>query len=134
MNNDDDHQGPSAAAAMLPSQARRGSEKRKAGDGANPRRSHDFSQPLKTPRKSLSGHSKEGNNNNGFLFGLEMRFMVYQNMVKPEQRVHQNRIDAERREHEYELRRKELAVQRKENPAQHQLMNVMMMAILNKNN
>ena len=51
MNNDDDHQGPSAAAAMLPSQARRGSEKRKAGDGANPRRSCTFSQPFVTPRK-----------------------------------------------------------------------------------
>ncbi len=60
--------------------------------------------------------------------------MVYQNRAESEQRDCQNRIDAECREHEYELCHKELAVQHKENCAQCQLMNVMMMAILNKNN
>jgi hypothetical protein len=63
-----------------------------------------------------------------------MSYMVYQNRLKSEQRDCQNRIDAERRECEYELCRKELAVQCKENCAQRQLMNVMMMAILHKNN
>jgi hypothetical protein len=63
-----------------------------------------------------------------------MSYMVNQNRVKSEQRDHQKRIDAERREHEYELCCKELAVQCKENCTQCQLMNVMMMAILNKNN
>ncbi len=63
-----------------------------------------------------------------------MSFIVYQNRVESEQRDRQNRIDAEHREHEYELRCEELAVQYEENCAQHQLMNVMMMAILNKNN
>jgi hypothetical protein len=63
-----------------------------------------------------------------------MSYMVYQNRVELEQRDCQNRIDAERREHEYELRCEELAVQCEENHAQHQLMSVMMMAILNKNN
>jgi hypothetical protein len=96
--------------------------------------SRAFSQPLKTPRKSSSGHSKDGNDSNGFLFGQMMSYMAYQNRVKLEQRDRQNRIDAERREHEYELRCKELAVKCKENCAQRQLMNVMMMAILNKNN
>jgi hypothetical protein len=60
--------------------------------------------------------------------------MVYQSRVESEQRDCQNRIDAERREHEYELFCKELAVYCKENCAQRQLMNVMMMAILDKNN
>ncbi len=133
-NDDDDCQGLSAAAAMPSSQACGGSEKRKVGDGANPRRSHAFSQPLKTPRKSSLGHSKDSKDNNGFLFGKMMSYMVYQNRVESEHRDCQNRIDAERREHEYELCCKELAVQRKENHAQRQLINVMMMAILNKNN
>ncbi len=131
-NDDDDHQGPSAAAAMPSSQAHGGSEKQMAGDGANPRRSRAFSQPLKTPRKSSLGHSRDGNNNNGFLFGQIMSYMVYQNRVKLEQRDHQNRIDAERRKLEYELRCKESAVQCEENHAQPQLINVMMVAILNK--
>ncbi len=63
-----------------------------------------------------------------------MSYMVYQNRVELEQSDRQNRIDAERRECEYELCRKKLAVQCKENCAQHQLMNVMMMAIINRNN
>ncbi len=118
---------------MPSSQARRGNEQRKAGDGADPRRSRAFSQPLKTPRKLLSGHSKDSNNNNNFSFGQMMSYMVYQNRVESEQRDCQNRIDAERREHEYELRCKELAVQHMENCAQHQLrMNVMMVAIFTK--
>ncbi len=57
---------------------------------------------------------------------------MYQDRVELEQRDRQNRIDTECREHVYELRREELAVQREENCAQHQLMNVMMMAILTK--
>jgi hypothetical protein len=63
-----------------------------------------------------------------------MSCMVYQNRVKLEQRDRQNRIDAEHRECEYGLRCKELAVQREENRAQRQLMNVMMMAMINRNN
>ncbi len=100
----------------------------------NPIRSRVFSQPLKTPRKSLPGHSKDGNDNDGFSFGQMMSYMMYQNRVESEQRDRQNRIDAERREPEYELHRMELAVQCEENCAQRQLMNIMMMAILNKNN
>ena len=97
---------------MLSNQACGGGEKRKAGEGVNPRRSHTFSQPLKIPRKSLLGHSKDGNANDGFLFGQMMSYMVYQNRVESEQRDCQNRIDAECRECEYELRCKALAVQR----------------------
>jgi hypothetical protein len=60
-----------------------------------------------------------------------MSYMMYQNRVESEQKDRQNKIDAERREHEYELHREELAVQQEKNHAQHQLMNMMMMAIIN---
>ena len=119
---------------MPSSRAHGGGEKRKAGDGANPRGSHAFSQPLKTLRKSSLGHNKDGNKNDSFLLGHMMSYMMYQNRIKSEQRDCQNRIDAVRREHEYELRRDELAVQHEKNCAQRQLMNVIMMSILNKNN
>jgi hypothetical protein len=59
---------------------------------------------------------------------------MYQNRVKSEQRDRQHRIDAECSEREYELCHEELSVQRKENHAERQLMNVMMMAIINRNN
>ncbi len=78
----------------------------------NLRRNRTFSQPLKTPKKSLLGHSKDSNDNDGSSFGQMMSYMVYQNRVESEQRDHQNRIVAECREHEYELHHKELAVQR----------------------
>jgi hypothetical protein len=86
------------------------------------------------PRKSSLDNSEDGNDNDGFSFGQMMSYMVYQNRVKSEQRDHQNRIDTEHREREYELCRKELAVQCKENGAQHQVMNVMMMAMIHRNN
>ncbi len=154
-NDDDDCRGPFDAAAMPSSRALGGSEKQKAGAGANPKRSHAFSQLLKKPKKSSLGNSKDGKYNNSFSFGHMMSYMMYHNRVELEQRdcqnridserreheyelhheelaVQQNRIDSERREHEYELHHEELAVQHKENCAQRQLMNVMMMAILNK--
>jgi hypothetical protein len=59
---------------------------------------------------------------------------MYQNRVELEQRDCQNRIDAEGREREFELHCEELAVQCKENCAQHQPINVMTMAIINRNN
>ncbi len=82
----------------------------------------------------MLGNSKDGNNIDSFSFGHMMSYMMYQNRVKSEQRDCQNRIDAERREREYELCCKVLAVQHKENCAQRQLMNVMMMAVLNRKN
>ncbi len=133
-NDDEERQGPFDAAVMMSNRACRGSEKQKAGDGANPKRSRSFSQPLKTPRKSSSGNSMDGNDNDGFSFGEMMSYMMYQNRVKSEQRDRQNRIDAECREREYELCCEESAVQHEENRAQHQLINAMMMAIINRNN
>jgi hypothetical protein len=87
---------------MPSSRARGGSEKRKAGNGADPKRSRAFSQPLKMPRKSLSSNSEDGNDNDGFSFGHMMSYMMFQIRVESEQKDRQNRIDAERREREYE--------------------------------
>jgi hypothetical protein len=50
-----------------------------------------------------------------------------------EQREHQCKIDAELREHEYQLCCEEMAIVRKEAPVQRQLMNVMMMTLLKNN-
>ncbi len=84
LNDDEERRGPFDAATMPSSQARRGSEKRKTGDGANPKRSHAFSQPLKTPRKSMLGNSEDNIDNDGFLFGKMMSYMMYQNRVVSE--------------------------------------------------
>jgi hypothetical protein len=103
LNDDEDCRCLPAAPAMPSSWACGGSEKRKAGDRANPRRSRAFSQPLKTPRKLLSGNSNDSNDNDSFSFGQMMSYIVYQNRAESEQRDCWNRIDAEHREHEYEL-------------------------------
>ncbi len=58
---------------------------------------------------------------------------MYQNRAKLEQRERQSRIDAEQRDREYQLHREEMAIAREDACAQRQLMNVMMMAMLNKN-
>ncbi len=58
---------------------------------------------------------------------------MYQNRAKLEQRESQSRIDAEQRDCEYQLHREEMAMAREDARAQRQLMNVMMMAMLNKN-
>jgi hypothetical protein len=50
-----------------------------------------------------------------------------------EQREHQHKIGAKLREREYRLPREEMAIAPKDARAQRQLMNVMMMALLNKN-
>ncbi len=64
LNDDEDCRGLFDAAAIPSSRACGGSEKRKAGDGVNLKRSRAFSQTLKMPRKSSPGNSKDGNDNN----------------------------------------------------------------------
>jgi hypothetical protein len=66
--------------------------------------------------------------------------MIHQSQMEWEQREHQNKqrehqhkIDAELREHEYELCGEEMAIGHKETCTQSQLMNVMMMLMLNEN-
>jgi hypothetical protein len=55
------------------------------------------------------------------------------NRAESEQRERQSKIDAEQRDREYQLRREEMAIAREDAHAQKQLMNVMMMAMLNRN-
>ena len=76
-----------------------------------------------------------------------MGMMMMQSRAESEQREHQSRIDAEQRDREYQLRlidaeqrdreyqlrREEMAIAREDARAQRQLMNVMMMAMLNRN-
>jgi hypothetical protein len=62
-----------------------------------------------------------------------MGMMMMQSRAASEQREHQSRIDAEQRDREYQLRREEMAIAREDACAQRQLMNVMMMAMLNRN-
>jgi len=47
--------------------------------------------------------------------------------------MYQNRAESEQREREYQLLREEMAIAREDARAQRQLMNVMMMAMLNRN-
>ena len=58
---------------------------------------------------------------------------MYQSQFELEQRGHQNRINAEQRDREHQLRREDMAIAHEDACAQRQLMNVMMMAILNRN-
>jgi len=62
-----------------------------------------------------------------------MGMMMMQNRHESDQREQQNRIDAEQRDREYQLRREEMAIAREDARAQRQLMNVMLMAMLNRN-
>jgi hypothetical protein len=82
----------------------------------------------------------DNSNDDGFSFGSMMCMMMHQSWMESgqrecqnKQREHQHRIDAELREHKYELCCEEMAIARKEACAQRQLMNVMMMLLLNKN-
>ncbi len=47
--------------------------------------------------------------------------------------MYQNRAESEQREREYQLHREEMAIAREDARAHRQLMNVMMMAMLNRN-
>jgi len=50
--------------------------------------------------------------------------------METEQRERQMKADKEDRDREYQLRREEMAIQREDNRAQRNMMNVMMMAML----
>ena len=55
---------------------------------------------------------------------------MFQNRMETEQREHQMKADKEDRDQEYQLCHEELVIQRKDNSAQRNMMNVMMMAML----
>jgi homoserine acetyltransferase len=82
-----------------------------------------------TPRKSQDNDEEE----NGLSFQNMMSMIMYQNQAESEQRERQSRIDAEQRDWEDQLRREETAIAYEDARTQRQLMNVMMMAMLNKN-
>ena len=54
---------------------------------------------------------------------------MFQNKIDAEQRERQAKTDKEDREREYQLRREELAMQREDNRAQRNMMNIMMMTM-----
>ena len=100
------------------------------GQKSAQKKSRAITQPFKTPRKSRDSDDSE---ENGFSFQNMMSMMMYQNRAESEQRERQSKIDAEQRDREYQLRREEMAIAREDARAQRQLMNVMMMAMLNRN-
>jgi hypothetical protein len=95
--------------------------------------------PFKTQRKKSSCHMDDSGDD-GFLFGSMMCMMMHQSWMESEQRKCKNKqrecqhkIDAELREHEYELCHEEMAIVCDKACTQRQPMNVMMMLLLNKN-
>ncbi len=62
-----------------------------------------------------------------------MHMMMMQGRLDNERREQQNKNKADQREREYQLRRKEMALAREEACEQRQMMNLMFMAMLNKN-
>ncbi len=50
-----------------------------------------------------------------------------------EQRERQSKVEAEQRDREYQLRREEMAIAREDACTQRQVMNMMMIAMLNRN-
>jgi hypothetical protein len=58
---------------------------------------------------------------------------MYQSRAESEQRERQFKIVAEQRDWEHQLCREEMAIAREDARAQRQLMNMMMMAMLNRN-
>ncbi len=122
--------GSSAAPRKKGAGGRQNSYLSKEGAGGGQKKSRALTQPFKTPRKSRDNNDSE---ENGFSFQNMMSMMMYQNRAESEQRERQSRIDAEQRDREYQLRREEMAIVREDAYAQRQLMNVMMMAMLNRN-
>ena len=105
------------------------SDPSKEGVGGGQQKSCALTQPFKNPRKSRDNDDSE---ENGFSIQNVMSMMMYQNRAESEHRERQSRIDAEQRDQEYQLRREEMAIAREDARAQRQLMNVMMMAMLNR--
>ena len=101
--------------------------------GGGQKRGRALTQPFKTPRKSPNNNQDNDDEESGFTFQNMMGMMMMQNRHESEQREQQNRIDAEQRDWEYQLRREEMAIAREDARAQRQLMNVMLMAMLNRN-
>jgi len=119
----------------------------KEGGGGGQKRGRALTQPFKTPRKSPNNNRDNDDEESGFTFQNMMGMMMMQSQAESQQRdreyqlrreekqqrEQQNKIDAEQRDREYQLRREEMAIAREDARAQRQLMNVMLMAMLNRN-
>ena len=98
------------------------------GEAGN--KSRAFKKPFKTQRKS---HESEDSDYDGFSFGNMMNYMMFQSRIETEQRERQIKADKEDIvDRKYQLRREEMAIQREDNQAQHNMMSMMMMAILKR--
>jgi hypothetical protein len=62
-----------------------------------------------------------------------MHMMMMQNQMDKDRREQQNKADTEQREREYQLRREEMAIARKEARDQRQFMNLLFMSMLKQN-
>ena len=92
-----------------------------------------LTKPLRIARKSPSNLSDTDGEGDGWSFGNMMHMMMMQGRLDNERRGQQNKNEADQREREYQLRREEMALAREEAREQRQMMNLMFMAMLNKN-
>ncbi len=89
-------------------------------EGWGTEKSHAFSMPFKTAWKKSSCHM-DGSNEDGYSFGSMMCMMMHQSWMELEQwecqnkqKEHQHKIDAELREHKYQLCCEEMEIACKE--------------------
>ena len=102
--------------------------------GQGKKSSKGFTQPLRIPRRLPTlDKSDQGDGSDGYSFGNMMSMMMMQNRFNNKQREQQYQKESELREWEFQLHREEMAIARKEAHMQCQMMNVMLMTMLNKN-
>jgi hypothetical protein len=77
--------------------------------------------------------SDEGNGSNGYLIGNMMSKMMMQNRMDTKQRGQQYKNETEQREREVQLWHEEMAIMQEESLVQRQMMNLMLLAMLNRN-
>ncbi len=102
--------------------------------GGRKKSSKGFTQPLWIPwRSSTLDKSGKGDGSDGYSFGNMMSMMMMQNRFDNKQRERQYQKELELREREFQLCWEEMAIACKEVHAQHQMVNIMLMTMLNKN-
>ena len=102
--------------------------------GGQGKSSKGFTQPLRIPwRLPTLDKSDDGDGSDGYSFGNIMSMLMIQNQFSNKQREWQYQIESELREQEFQLCCEEMAIACEEVQAQHQMMNVMLMTMSNKN-
>jgi hypothetical protein len=102
------------------------------GAGEKSKKSRGFKQPLWIPWRSPTSESNEGNGE-GFSLCRMMSMMMMQSCMESEQRERQYRNESEQRECEYQLCWEDMAIARKDACVQRQMMNMMFLAMMNRN-